>query len=150
MKTIQILFTVILMTAGLTFAQTDDTEVLQNLLIEFLEGASMNDPEIHERFWADDLIYTSAIGERITKTDIMKTLPDDSSDLSEEELPVYSAEEIQINLYGNTAVIGFRLVAKFPLEYGQTEQMYYYNTGTFVKMDGRWQAVSWQATSIPD
>jgi hypothetical protein len=150
MKTIQILFTVILMTAGLTFAQNDDTEVLKNLLIEFLEGASMNDPEIHERFWADDLIYTSAIGERITKADIMNTLPDDSDSLPEEELPVYSAEDIQINLYGNTAVLSFRLVAEFPLENGQTEQMYYYNSGTFVKMDSRWQAVSWQATSIPD
>jgi hypothetical protein len=27
--------------------------------------------------------------------------------------------------------------------------MYYWNTGTFVKRDGEWRVVAWQATKIP-
>jgi hypothetical protein len=41
------------------FAQTaPDAAELTKLLNDFLAGASRNDVAIHERFWADDLIYT--------------------------------------------------------------------------------------------
>jgi hypothetical protein len=36
--------------------------------------------------------------------------------------------------------VAFRLV---------TATQQYFNTGTFVKREGRWQAVAWQATKIP-
>lgn len=64
--------------------------------------------------------------------------------------PVYSAEEIQIRIYGEAAVVAFMLVADVPLEPAGTERMLFYNTGTFLKRDGEWRAVAWQATRIPD
>lgn len=41
------------------FAQTTpDAPELTKLLNDFLAGAGRNDVAMHDRFWADDLIYT--------------------------------------------------------------------------------------------
>jgi hypothetical protein len=128
---------------------SNDYDVLENLLHEFLAGASVNDYDIHNRFWADDLIYTSSAGERIGKQDIMNGLLPDGPPLVEDHAR-YSADEIQIQIYGEAAVVAFILVADVPLEPSRTERMLFYNTGTFLKRDGEWRAVAWQATRIPD
>src|SRR5262249_5442406 len=51
-----------------------DAPALTHLLREFLDGASRNDVATHERFWADELIYTRAIGQRLSKADILKEI----------------------------------------------------------------------------
>ena len=64
----------------------------------------------------------------------------------------YRAEDTDIRLFGDTAVIAFRLVAEpGSVNAGgkQAEKTEFFNTGTFVKRDGKWQAVAWQATKIP-
>jgi len=61
---------------------------------------------------------------------------------------VYSAEDVQIRLYGDTAVVAFRLMGS--PRGGGGQLMQYFNTGTFVKRDQQWRAVAWQATIIPD
>src|SRR4029079_6570191 len=52
-------------------SSADDSAELTRLLREFLAGASRNDPAVHERFWADDLVYTGSSGRRIGKADIL-------------------------------------------------------------------------------
>ena len=37
---------------------------LTKLLNEFLAGASHNDAAMHDRFWAEDVIYTGSSGRR--------------------------------------------------------------------------------------
>lgn len=143
-KTVTIILFQLIIVAGLFAQDTNEAEVLTNLLDEFLEGASMNDPAIHDRFWAEDLIYTSSNGERVTKQDIMDGLDSDSESTG----PVYHAEEIQIRLYDDMAVVAFKLVANSQSPNG-TERMEFYNTGTFQKREGQWKAVAWQATRIP-
>jgi hypothetical protein len=60
-------FLILLIAAG-AFAQTaPDAAELTKLLNDFLAGASRNDPAAHERFWADDLIYTRSAGRRVNK-----------------------------------------------------------------------------------
>jgi hypothetical protein len=125
----------------------DDKQVLSELLNEFLEGASYSDPEIHDRFWADDLIYTGSAGNRTTKPEMMSGMPE-TADYDEEPEVKYHGEEVQINLYGNTAVVAFKLVAVD--QSSLAERMEYYNTGTFIKRSGEWKAVAWQATRIPE
>src|SRR5437588_8371668 len=49
-----------------------DAAELTGLLKEFLAGAGRNDVAMHERFWADELIYTSSSGQRIGKADILR------------------------------------------------------------------------------
>ena len=49
-----------------------DAAELTKLLNDFLAGAGRNDAAIHERFWANDLIYTASAGRRLSKQDILK------------------------------------------------------------------------------
>jgi Domain of unknown function (DUF4440) len=130
-------------------AQTaPDAEVLTKLLKEFLAGASRNDAATHDLFWAEDLIYTGSSGRRIGKADIMQDVRLAPVPKPGDPKITYSAEDIRIQQYGDTAIVAFRLV-------GMTEKdkkvviMNYLNTGTFLKRNGKWQAVSWQATRMP-
>lgn len=129
------------------YAQQTEKDILHNMLTNFLDGASINDYETHNQFWAEDLIYTGSDGDRITKNDILNGLTEPSVD---DILPVYHAEEIDIRIYGSTSVVAFRLVANIPLDHSETNIMQFYNTGTFLKRDGQWRAVAWQATRIPE
>lgn len=142
-----ILFFILLSPDLLCAQESNEKVILENLLNEFLEGASNNNAEIHDRFWAEDLIYTSSNGERVTKDDIMKGLTDDENSMNS-EIPDYHAEDIQIRLYDEIAVIAFKLVAVSDTPRGE-QIMEFYNTGTFQKRDGDWKAVAWQATRIP-
>lgn len=125
-------------------AGADDKESLHALLDEFLAGASVNDPSMHDRFWAEDLVYTSSNGTRFGKAEIMKGLSE--SDEQTGETPTYSAKDVNIELFGETAVITFRLVAE---QEGQIESEYF-NTGVFRNREDTWRAVTWQATRIPE
>ena len=134
--------------ATAAFAQTaPDAAELTKLLNDFLAGAGRNDVAMHDRFWAEDLIYTGAAGRRVSKADIMKDLRS-SPTLSNEQKTTYSAEDVRIQQYGTTAIVAFRLVAKVE-KIHSTDVTRYFNTGTFLKRDGKWQVVSWQATRLP-
>lgn len=125
-----------------------DSAELTQLLKDFLAGASRDDASMHDRFWADDLIYTSALGRRKSKADIMRELHEESPAAALDETAIYTAEDIRIRQYGTTAIIAFRLVGT-TTKGEKTEVANYLNTGTFLKRDGKWQAVAWQATKIP-
>src|SRR5207237_6148589 len=95
-------------------AQTaPDAAELTKLLHDFLAGASNNDIAMHDRFWADELVYTSALGRRKSKPDIMRELREETkaTPKPDEGTAVYTAEDIRIQQYGDTAVVAFRLGA---------------------------------------
>ena len=134
---------------GLRAETAPDSAELTRLLHEFLAGAGKNDVAMHDRFWADELIYTSALGRRKGKTDIMRDLrAEPATPKPENETTVYTAEEIRIQQYGDTAIVAFRLVATTD-KAGTKTVANYLNTGTFLKRNGKWQAVAWQATALP-
>jgi ketosteroid isomerase-like protein len=125
------------------------TAELTKLLQDFLAGAGKNDIAMHDRFWADELVYTSALGRRKGKADIMRELrAEPATPKPEEGTTVYTAEEIRIQQYGDTAIVAFRLVATTD-KAGTKEVKNYLNTGTFLKRNGKWQVVAWQATALP-
>ncbi|HLF30987.1 MAG TPA: DUF2785 domain-containing protein [Xanthomonadales bacterium] len=143
----------LLLASGSLSAAADDAAQLTAMLSEFLAGASLNDAAAHERFWADDLIYTSSSGERIGKGDIMRELNAPADKDSDEPPTVYSAEDIRIQQYGDSAIVAFRLAGASLADPGaqvaSPQVTFYYNTGTFLRRDGVWQVVAWQATRIP-
>ena len=148
----QILLSAIILlalTCGLR-AQTTapDAVELTKLLQDFLAGASRNDEAVHERFWASDLIYTGSAGRRKGKADIMREVHKEGPPKPGDETAVYTAEEIRIQQYGNTAIVAFHLVATSD-KAGKKKVTHYLNTGTFLRREGKWQAVSWQATAMP-
>ncbi|MEO6872855.1 MAG: nuclear transport factor 2 family protein [Chthoniobacterales bacterium] len=137
------------LSAGLQAEPAPAAPELTKLLQEFLAGASRNDAAMHERFWADDLIYTASAGRRIGKADILREVKEENASAKPDvDNPTYSAEDIQIHQYGDTAVVAFRLIATSDNK-GKKSVSNYLNTGTFVKRDGKWQAVAWQATAVP-
>ncbi len=150
MKYLTLIAAFVLLSAAAAYSQdAPAAPVLTKLLNEFLDGAGRNDAGVHDRFWADDLIYTRASGQRTTKAEIMKSVRSAPEPKPEDPKTVYSAEEVQIRQYGNAAVVAFRLVGTTAAADGTKTVQKFYNTGTFVKRKGRWQAVAWQATAIP-
>ena len=140
----------LLLCSASAFGQNLDGKAeLQRLLNEFLAGAGRNDAAVHDRFWADDLIYTRAVGSRIGKLELMKGVRSAPPRKDGDPATSYTGEDVRIQQYGDTAVVAFRLVGATTKADGSREVMEFLNTGTFVKRKGSWQAVAWQATAIP-
>ena len=139
----------LLILSGAAFAQTaPDAAELTKLLNDFLAGASRNDIAVHERFWADDLIYTRSAGRRVNKAEILRDMRAAPAPKPTDPKPVYTAEDIQIQQYGDTAIVAFRLVST--TEIGGAKQVAnLLNSGTFLKRNGKWQVVNWQSTRMP-
>lgn len=118
------------------------------LLANFLAPEQNNTRAAHELFWADDLVYTSSAGEVTNKAEILKSFDRPAKAAPEkpaEPEPVYSAEDVLVRPYGEMAALTFRLVARA----ADGKMQYYRNSGTFLRRDGRWQAITWQATRVP-
>jgi ketosteroid isomerase-like protein len=122
-----------------------DAAALEALLAEFLAGASRNDAAVHERFWADSLVYTRSTGLRVSKADILKAVREAPPSGPGAPATAYSAEDVRIQQWGDSAVVAFRLVGTSEGG-GRKDRAEFLNTGTFVKRDGRWQTVAWQST----
>jgi hypothetical protein len=116
-----------------------------SLLNEFL--ARVDEVAMHERFWADDLVYVSAKGEVRSKAAILESMragdtPGVRDTKTGEPKTTFAAQEVKVRPLGATvAMLNFRLVRRVG-----DKTNYFRNSGTFVKRDGRWQVVSWQAT----
>lgn len=134
-----IFITLLLLMSSTAYA--DDRAELTALLAEFLDGATRNDPAVHDKYWAEELIYTSSAGRRFGKAELMQGV-NSRGELPAAEISMrYSSEDLQILQYGDTAVVAFTLVGTSP-----QETLRFLNSGTFVKRNGKWQAVNWQAT----
>src|SRR6476469_919144 len=139
----------LMLTLG-AIAQTPppDGVELTRLLNEFLAGASRNDAAIHDRFWAEDVIYTGSAGRRRGKADIMHDVRSAPAPKPGDPTTAFTAEDVRIQQYGNTAIVAFRLVGT-TVKDTKTDVMNYLNSGTFVKRNGKWQVVNWQSTRMP-
>src|SRR6185295_14606895 len=139
---------ILIMAAGLQAQTSPDAAELTRLVKEFLAGASRNDAAVHDRFWADDLIYTGSSGRRVGKADIMKDVRSAPPPKAGDPVGVYTAEDVRVQQYGTTAIVAFRLVSTVK-NGAETYVSKYLNSGTFLKRDGQWRVVNWQATKLP-
>lgn len=122
-----------------------DAGELTKLLNDFLAGASRNDVAMHDRFWADDVIYTGSAGRRRGKAEIMKDVRSAPAPKPGDAKTTYTAEDVRIQQYGGFAIVAFRLVATAEKD-GKTEVTKFLNSGAFLKRKGKWVVVNWQAT----
>ena len=128
-------------------AERTRTEITA-MLTTFLTPAVNNTAAGHERFWADDLVYTSSAGKVMSKADILKSFaeqPRPEAGKPVEPGPVFTAEDILVRPYGEMAALTFRLVERDP----DGKVSYFRNSGTFLLRHGKWQAITWQATRVP-
>lgn len=130
------------------FTQASAARDVTALLREFMDAAGRNDGAVFDKFFADDVIYTRATGAVINKADIMHSLKTPPPQTNAHT--TYSAEELTLHEYGETVVVAFRLEARTEHADGKVDTARYRNTGTFLRRNGRWQAVAWQATKIAE
>jgi hypothetical protein len=117
------------------------------MLKTFLTPAVNNTAAGHERFWADDLVYTSSTGKVMSKADILKSFaeePKTKSATQDKPGPVFTAEDVLVRPYGDMAALTFRLVEHDP----DGKISYFRNSGAFLLRQGKWQAITWQATRV--
>ncbi len=126
------------------------TRELTALLNQFMKDASTNNAAGFDRFFADDLIYTGSNGMVHTKAEIMGSLNAPKPAAASAEKQIYSAENVVVHDFGGTAIVAFQLVAHTEHADGKIEISNYRNTGTFLRRNGRWQVIAWQATKIPE
>ena len=143
-----ILISLVAVSAAAAQGASRDAAELGRLLDEFLDGAGKNDAAVHDRFWAEDLIYTRAAGQRIGKAELMQGVRSAPPRKTGDAVVAYSAEDVQIHQYGSAAVVAFRLISRSEKD-GKIQITKFLNTGTFIRRKGKWQAVAWQATAVP-
>ncbi|HUR36486.1 MAG TPA: nuclear transport factor 2 family protein [Terriglobales bacterium] len=125
---------------------------ITSLLKEFL--TKVDKVEMHDRFWAENLVYTSGMGVVRAKADIMKSMRESAAKSTDAGKAVdaatpagkdaYDAEEIVVRSFGDVALLNFKLVHH--AADGTTNN--FRNSGTFMKRNGKWQVVNWQATKV--
>ena len=122
------------------------TAVLE-ALEDFLAAAASGDKKVFESFFADDVIYTGSSGVRMDKAAVMKSI---GARVGNGAKVAYRAEDITVHPYDNTVIVNFRMAVDAEHR-GRRETLYFRNTGTFLKLHGKWQVVAWQATqALPD
>lgn len=143
---------VLLMASVAQAAEAPDADQLKMLLHEFMTGASNDDLAAHDRFWSDDLVYTSSTGDRYGKQEIIQSLVDAQNEGDDGPDVTYLAENVDVRQYGDAAVITFRLIGVTHNADGSGRPTVenYFNTGTLVREEGEWRVVAWQATRIPE
>jgi ketosteroid isomerase-like protein len=128
-------------TPALSAEEGDAVAEITQLLEWFLAPENNPTAAAHQRFWADDVVYTRSTGLVRTKADIMAGFSGDQPPADEIR---WSAEDVLVRPYGDAAALTFRLVGR--AADGSTKQ--YRNSAMFLKRDSEWRAVTWQATPI--
>ena len=116
------------------------------LLNAFLAAVPKGDRQVFDNFFADDVIYTRAVGVTVGKSAIMEGV---GTPAPNEPVSRFEADDITVHPYGEMVVVNFRLV-QHKDDHGKQETLYYRNTGTFLRRNGKWQVVAWQATRVPE
>jgi len=116
---------------------------IEQLLNQFL--STVDSKETHDRFWAEDLIYTSSSGTRFGKDEIMSGFEEEEISQEETSSPKYSAEDVTIKVFDDLALLTFQLVA-VTVSSDSTVIDKYLNSGTLIKRGSQWKVINWQAT----
>jgi ketosteroid isomerase-like protein len=136
-----------------TAAPSATSRELTTMLNAFLQDAATNNVSGFDRFFADDVIYTHSAGTVTNKSDIIKSVTAGAARPPRTDRQTkYSAEDITIHEYPDTAIVAFRLVStEVALDHAAPPTITNYrNTGTFLRRNGKWQVIAWQSTKIPD
>jgi ketosteroid isomerase-like protein len=96
-----------------------------------------------DRIIADDFVLIAADGQLANKRRLLETIV--SPDL---QLDAFKTEDVLVRVYGEVAILTgyFRQTGSFKNSRFASTSRY---TDVYVKRDGRWQAVSAQATALP-
>jgi hypothetical protein len=132
--------------SAVSVKDTAVTHQLTQMVRDFLADVPKGDRRTFENFFADDVIYTRSTGVTVDKAEILKNI-----DVRAANQPqaTYEADGFTVHSYGDAAVVNFRLVMHNMVN-GEPVTVYFRNTGSFLKRQGKWRAVAWQSTRVPE
>jgi ketosteroid isomerase-like protein len=125
---------------GNTSSRTEQELLKRNK--EYDEALVREDASALERIFADEFIYMSTTGDLINKAQQLEAIK--SGDLKVE---YGKSDEVRVRVYGNTAVMTGRFIAKGEYKGKVFESPERY-TAVWVKRRGRWQLVAEQGTRV--
>ncbi len=131
---------------AMTQQESATVKIVTQMVRDFLAAVPRGEKQTFDNFFADDIIYTRSAGVTVTKADIIKNIDVRAAN---EPTATFAADDFTVHPYGNMAVVNFRLIMSTQ-DSGKNQATYYRNTGTFLKRNGKWQVVAWQATKVPD
>ena len=114
----------------------DDRTTLLRLEDEWSNAFVRKDAEIIARIEADSYVFTSADGKLSGKADDLKSLAS-----GETKYEIYKQSDVQVRLHGDTAIVTGRTTIK-GTDSGHDVSGDYQWTDTFIKREGKWQAVA--------
>lgn len=118
----------------------NDEQAVRQTLNELYAALGRNDVAALDRIYADNYTLVNESGELTTKAPRLAAIK--SGELKYESI---SVDEVNIRLYGNTAVATLRSMSKAQSK-GQEIGGQFRVTLTLVKMKGRWQVVAAHVT----
>jgi len=131
--------------ATMSAADRATAQLIEKMVRDFLADVPKGDRKVFDNFFADDVIYTRSAGVTVDKAEILKNIDVRAAN---EPQATFEADGFTVHPYGDAAVVNFRLVMHNVVD-GRAETSYFRNTGTFLKRNGKWRVVAWQATRVP-
>ena len=120
----------------------NDEPAVRQLLNDLYAALGRNDTAALDRIYSDDYTLVNEDGLLTTKAPRLASIK--SGELKFESV---SFDELNVRLYGNTAVATYRATSKVQFK-GQDIGGQFRVTVTLVKIKGRWQVVAAQNTRI--
>lgn len=150
MKRILLVITMTLALPALILCQTNgknagkkgDEQAVRQMLGELSAALRGNNGAELDRIYADSYTFIGDTGVMTTKAQRLAAFK--SGDMKFESI---SFDDVNVRMYGNTAVATFRVTSKVKTN-GKDAGGQFNTTATFVKMNGRWQEVAAQSTTI--
>ena len=122
----------------------NDEQAVRQLLNEVSAALGRADTAALDRIYADDYTLVNESGVLTTKAPRLAAIK--SGELKYESV---GFDEVNVRLYGNTAVATYRVTSKGQSK-GQEIGGQFRATSTYVKIKGRWQLVAAQVTRITE
>lgn len=124
-----------------SFTQNNVEQELKRLENEWLNSYLRGDKQTFERIVADNFTRTDESGKFATKAEEKELVQAPPASVKAS----LTNEDVQVRVYGETAIVTGRIISK--VQGGLNFQSRF--TDTFVKRNGRWQAVARHYSRIP-
>jgi ketosteroid isomerase-like protein len=126
----------------MTETTTRDVQELNQIEQQLIKAWVNHERETIDRYLADDWAVTDPAGRHLTKAEVLAEL-----DSGERKLESGTIDDVNVRLYGDTAVVTGRTLAAGSYQ-GESVSVKLRFTDVFVKQNGNWRAVASHATLI--
>jgi ketosteroid isomerase-like protein len=122
-----------------------DEQALREIDQQTLEAVIKNDRSFFDGLWIEGAISTDKYGRVKTKAEVLRHLQPAPSDVKY----MFRREDVEVHVYGDTAIVSGRTVGPISLPGGQTIQINERSTDTYTRKGGKWLLVATHVSDMP-